>query len=66
MSPLVTGIIIFVIVQGMVATNLVFTLRRERAVNGKVALPKLLLALLPVLVVDAVFVIWLLRRLEVI
>lgn len=65
-SSFITGIVIFVIAQSIVAANLVFTLRRERAENGKVAPPKLLLALLPMLVVDAVFIVWLLRQLKVI
>jgi hypothetical protein len=64
-SPFVAGIIIFVIVQSIVAANLVFSLRRDREENGKVTPAKLVLALLPVLVVDAVFVGWLLRHLEV-
>ena len=66
MSPLVTGIVVFVIVQSIVAANLVFSLRRERVANGKVAPAKLGLALLPILVVDAVFIVWLLRQLEII
>jgi hypothetical protein len=65
-TSLMTGIFIFVIAQGVVATNLVLTLRRERDAHGKTSPSKLLLALLPMLVVDAVFVVWLLRQLKII
>ena len=65
MSPLITGIIIFVVVQGLVAVNLIFTLRRERESNGRVAPQKMLLALLPMIVVDIIFILWLMRQLRV-
>jgi protein-S-isoprenylcysteine O-methyltransferase Ste14 len=64
-SSFITGIVIFVIAQSVVAANLVFTLRREREANGKIAPAKLLLALLPMLVVDAMFIVWLLGQLNV-
>ncbi len=53
------------IAQSIVAASLVFSLRRERAQNGQVTPFKLLLAVLPMLVVDAVFIVWLLRQLKV-
>lgn len=64
-SSFITGIIIFVIAQSIVAANLVFILRREREATGKIAVPKLLLALLPMIVVDIIFIVWLLRQLNV-
>lgn len=65
MSPLVTGIIIFALVQGLVAVNLIFTLRRERETNGQIAPQKMFIALLPMIVVDVVFILWLMRQLRV-
>ncbi len=65
MSPFITGIVIFVIVQSVIAANLVFTLRREREANGKIVPSKLLLALMPMLVVDIIFILWLLNQLNV-
>jgi hypothetical protein len=56
----------FVIAQSMVAANLVFTLRREREANGRIPPSKMMLALLPVIVVDGIFIVWLLRQLKVV
>lgn len=64
-SSFITGIVVFVIVQSVVAANFVVTLRREREANGKVAPSKMLIALLPMLVVDVIFIVWLLRQLKV-
>jgi hypothetical protein len=64
-SSFITGIAIFVVAQSVVAANLVFALRREREINGKIAPAKMLLALLPMLVVDAIFIVWLLGQLNV-
>jgi hypothetical protein len=64
-SSFITGIIIFVIAQSVVAANLIFTLRRERAATGTVAPAKMLFALLPMFVVDIIFILWLLRQLKV-
>jgi heme/copper-type cytochrome/quinol oxidase subunit 4 len=65
MSPLVTGMIIFAAVQGLVAVNLIFTLRREREANGRIAAQKMFIALLPMIVVDSVFILWLMGQLRV-
>jgi heme/copper-type cytochrome/quinol oxidase subunit 4 len=64
MSPLITGVIIFAAVQGLVATNLIFTLRGERKANGQIAPQKMLVALLPMIVVDIIFILWLMRQLH--
>lgn len=66
MSPLITGIIIFAAVQGLVAVNLIFTLRREREATGQIAPQKMFVALLPMVVVDIVFILWLMRQLRVV
>jgi heme/copper-type cytochrome/quinol oxidase subunit 4 len=65
MSPLIIGILIFAAVQGLVAVNLILTLRGEREENGRIAPQKMLLALLPMIVVDSVFILWLMRQLRV-
>jgi heme/copper-type cytochrome/quinol oxidase subunit 4 len=66
MSPLITGIIIFAVVQGLVAVNLIFTLRREREANGQIAPQKMLLALLPMIVADIIFIFWMMRQLKIV
>jgi heme/copper-type cytochrome/quinol oxidase subunit 4 len=66
MSPLIIGIIIFAAVQGLVATNLIFTLRREREANGQIAPQKMFITLLPMIVVDIIFILWLMRQLRVV
>lgn len=66
MSPLITGIVIFALVQGLVAVNLIFTLRREREANGQIASQKMFVALLPMIVVDIVFILWLMRQVRVV
>jgi heme/copper-type cytochrome/quinol oxidase subunit 4 len=66
MSPLVTGMIIFAVAQGLIAVNLIFTLRRKREANGQIAPQKMFVALLPMIVVDIIFILWLMRQLRVV
>jgi heme/copper-type cytochrome/quinol oxidase subunit 4 len=66
MSPLIIGILIFAAVQGLVAMNLIFTLRGEREANGRIAPQKMFIALLPMIVVDIIFILWLVRQLKIV
>jgi hypothetical protein len=65
MSPLITAVILFAVFQSVTALNLVFTIRRERAMNGSVSSSKLMVALLPIIAIDVVFALWLLRYFNV-